>query len=69
MTTKRKKYKVLSPDGFTIERCVTYYPSKKKALNALETWMKRYEVQGYYSYNLMRIPLNELKNNCTIIEL
>jgi hypothetical protein len=27
-------------------------------------WIKRYEVQGYYSSNNGRIPLNELENYC-----
>ena len=60
------KYFVLSPDGFTIEHTPSYYTSLKKALDALDKWMKRYEVQGYYSSNNGRIPLENLIDYCTI---
>lgn len=60
------KYVVLSPDGFTIEFEHPYYTSLKKALDALDKWMKRYEVQGYYSSNRGRIPLGELPDHCTL---
>jgi hypothetical protein len=63
------KYVVLSPDGFTIEFEHPYYTSLKKALDAFDKWMKRYEVQGYYSSNKGRIPLNELIDYCTIRRL
>jgi hypothetical protein len=59
----------LSPDGFTIEFEHPYYTSLKKALDAFDKWMKRYEVQGYYSSNKGRIPLNELIDYCTIRRL
>jgi hypothetical protein len=60
------KYVVLSPDGFTIEFSPSYYTSLKKALDAFDKWKKRYEVQGYYSSNNGRIPLNDLVDYCTI---
>jgi hypothetical protein len=60
------KYVVLSPDGFTIEFERSYYTSLKKACDALDKWMKRYEVQGYYSSNNGRIPLKDLLDYCTI---
>ena len=63
--TKTKKYQVLSPDGFTIEFDKPFYRSMKKAKEAFMNWIRRYEVQGYYSSNNGRIPLNELENYCT----
>ena len=60
------KIEVLSPDGFTIEFGKPYYPSKKKALEAINKWKKRYELQGYYSSNNGRIPLDELENYMSI---
>jgi hypothetical protein len=62
---KKDRIQVLSPDGFTIEFDVYSYPNPKSALNAFNNWAKRYEGQGYYSSNRGRIPLNELKDNCT----
>lgn len=60
-----KKYQVLSPDGFTIEFDKWYYRSMKKAKEAFENWIRRYEVQGYYSSTQYgRIPLNELESYC-----
>jgi hypothetical protein len=59
-----KKYQVISPDGFTIEFQNPYYRSMKKAKEAFMNWIRRYEVQGYYSSNNQRIPLNELENYC-----
>jgi hypothetical protein len=60
------KIEVLSPDGFTIEFGKPYYPSKKKAFEAFDKWKKRYELQGYYSSNNGRIPLNELEEHMSI---
>lgn len=60
-----KKYQVLSPDGFTIEFDKVFYRSMKKAKEAFMNWIRRYEVQGYYSSNNYgRIPLNELETYC-----
>ena len=56
------KYQVLSPDGFTIEFDKPYYPSKKKAFEAIDKWKERYRRQGYYSSNNGRIPLEELED-------
>ncbi|TXG86440.1 MAG: hypothetical protein E6R13_00460 [Spirochaetes bacterium] len=68
--TKRKKYQVLSPDGFTIEFDKFTYPSKKKAVEAFNTWKKRFEQQGYYSSsNYGRIPLEDLENYCSFKEM
>lgn len=64
---KAKRYDVLSPDGFSIEINVGYN-SRKKAKEAFERWVKRYEKQGYYSSNNGRIPLDELEQHCHLIE-
>lgn len=65
---KKKQYDILSPDGFSIHPVDTY-SSPKKAWAAFDKWKKGYEVQGYYSSNRGRIPLDELKDNCRLIEL
>ena len=66
----RKKYQVLSPDGFTIEFDKFSYPSRKKAIEAFEKWKKRYEQQGYYSStNYGRIDLQDLQDYCTLKEI
>ena len=66
----RKKYQVLSPDGFTIEFDKFSYPSRKKAIEAFEKWKKRYEQQGYYSStNYGRIELQDLQDYCTLKEI
>lgn len=69
MTKKtKKKFVVISPDGFTIDREATY-PSREEAMTAFKVWSKRYERQGYYSSNNGRIPLSELFNYCQIQEV
>jgi hypothetical protein len=62
---KKLKYIVLSPDGFTIEFTRSYYTSKKKAIEAFNKWKERFVIQGYYSTNGIRIPLDELEQYCT----
>lgn len=66
--TQKQKFDVLSPDGFPIHFSNTY-SSEKKAMKAFDEWKKRYELQGYYSSNNGKIPLNELHNYITIIKL
>jgi hypothetical protein len=61
-----KKYEVLTPDGIRIEPNKTSYPTMNKAKNALELWIRKYEVQGYYASNNGKISLNELERNCQI---
>ena len=65
-------YKVLSPDGFSIE-CIFAYNGKKRAEIALDKFVKRYEAQGYYSTiqngERVRIPLSELKDYCLIAKI
>ena len=58
------KYIVLSPDGIPISPDT--YPTKKGAREALKKWMKRYEMQGYYSSNSGRISLADLESMCEI---
>lgn len=60
-----KKYQVLSPDGFTIEFDKWTYPTKKEMMDSFYKWKKRYELQGYYSSNNGRIPLDKLEKYCT----
>lgn len=61
-----KKYQVLTPDGIKVESNRTSYPTLKKAKVALELWIRKYEVQGYYLSNNGKIPLNELESSCQI---
>jgi hypothetical protein len=64
----RKKYQVLSPDGFTIEREPHFYTSKRKAMEAFDKWKKNYERQGYYSSSKYgRIDLLDLEDYCQFI--
>ena len=69
-TPKRKKYQVLSPDGFTIERGVVTYTSRKKAMEAFNKWKDNYKQQGYYSSAKHgRIDLLDLEDFCEFITL
>lgn len=66
------KYKVLSPDGFSIEPN-NGYKTLKEAKTALLNWVDNYKQQGYYSqtcYNGYRrkISLEELPDYCEIIK-
>ena len=62
-------YEVLSPDGFTIEFDRPYYTSKEKAFEAFDKWKERYKIQGYYSSNNGRIPLEDLEDYMYIREI
>lgn len=65
----KKKYDVLSPDGFSIHREKTY-PSTDAAVAAYDEWKKGYERQGYYSSaSYGRIPLEDLDDYCQIVEV
>lgn len=60
---------VLSPDGFPIERDKTY-KSIEEAEEALNRFVDRYKLQGYYSTIMdgerVKIPLSEIKQYCQI---
>ena len=63
-----KSYDVLSPDGFSINPCENYR-TIKSAKDGLEKWVKRYEVQGYYSsVQYGRISLTEIHKYCQLIK-
>jgi hypothetical protein len=64
----KEKWDVISPDGFSIS-VDQYYSSKEKAVEAFEKWKERYKMQGYYSSNRGRIPLNDLILFCKFINL
>jgi hypothetical protein len=64
------KIEILSPDGFSIDMQV--HTSMKQANIALNNFVKRFERQGYYSTvrngQRLMIPINEIKDYCTIIK-
>lgn len=58
---------IISPDGFSINPWVKF-SSESDAWKHFDEWIKRYEAQGYYSsVDYGRIPLDELKQYCTLI--
>ena len=61
-------YDVLSPDGFAINATETYN-TIPEAQAAVRKWVKRYEVQGYYSSNKGRIAFDDIISHCRIITL
>lgn len=62
------KYRILSPDGFDIERDTTY--TEKEIDNALQRFVDRYTLQGYYSTgDRERIPLSDIIQNCQLIKI
>ena len=64
-TMANKKYQVLSPEGFTLERDVPFYTSRKKAIEAFNKWKENYKQQGYYSsVKYGRIHLSDLVEYC-----
>ena len=63
------QFEVLSPDGHPISMTETY-DSPEAAQQALTTWIKRYEIQGYYrDNNRTQIPVNEIESYCTILPM
>lgn len=61
-------YRVLSPDGFDIERDGEYN-SHEEAKEALNRFIERFKVQGYYSTaSRERISLNHIAQYCKIIQ-
>ena len=65
----KKKYDVLSPDGFSIHFSNTY-TSRKAAIAAAEQWVEGYKRQGYYSSARHgRIAIEDLLDYCKLIEV
>lgn len=65
----KKKYDVLSPDGFSIHHSERF-SSPKAALVAAKKWAEGYKRQGYYSsLRYGRIHLSDLLDYCELIEL
>lgn len=61
-----KKYRILSPDGFDIERDTTY-KTEGEIQNAINAFIDRYRQQGYYSLsNRDRLSIDEIENHITI---
>ena len=64
------RIEILSPDGFSID--MQEHKNMNEVNIALDNFVKRYEQQGYYSTirNGQRylMPLNEIRDNCTIIK-
>jgi hypothetical protein len=65
----KKRFNVLSPDGFTIHFSNTY-SSKKEAFNAANKWVEGYKVQGYYSsVRYGRIDMRDILDYCQLVEV
>jgi hypothetical protein len=65
----KKKYDVLSPDGFSIHFSDTY-TSKKEAIAVAKEWAEGYKRQGYYSsVRYGRIAIEDILDYCQLIEV
>lgn len=62
----REKFVILSPDGFPIERDKAYYRTINELHTAFVIWKERFVLQGYYSSNRGRIPLENLLEECVV---
>jgi outer membrane protein assembly factor BamA len=63
-----KTYRIISPDGFDIERDTTY--KKEDIKDAIKRFKERYKAQGYYSTsNREHISLKDLSDYIEIIEI
>lgn len=68
--SRRKRYDVISPDGFSIRIHVPLFKSIKERDDYFKMWKKRFEHQGYYSsVPYGRIPLEDLADYCQWIEI
>lgn len=67
--SKKKKYDVISPDGFSIRMGVPPFKSITERDEYFKMWKRRFEMQGYYSSNNGRIPLADLADYCEWIEV
>lgn len=66
---KKKRYDILSPDGFSIRIGVEPFKTREEGIKYFEQWKKRFEKQGYYSSNNGRIGLEDLGDYCEFIEV
>jgi len=65
--TSKKKYRLLSPDGFDIEMDAVY--TQSELMPAFEKFKKRFEKQGYYSTsNRTKIDLQDLEDYMQVVE-
>ncbi|MES2397634.1 MAG: hypothetical protein V4549_16610 [Bacteroidota bacterium] len=68
--SKKKKYDVISPDGFSIRIGVPPFNSIKERDDYFKMWKERFARQGYYSsVKYGRIHLADLADYCEWIEL
>lgn len=66
----KKQIRVVSPDGFAIERDVYAYKSRTAAMGAFKEWAARFKQQGYYSSTKHgKIHLLDLEDFCEFIEV
>ena len=66
---KKGTFTVLSPDGFPLEMDGEY-KTKEECKEAIDKFVDRYRAQGYYSMTVRtRIPIEEIEENCRIVEL
>lgn len=64
----KKGYDIISPDGFGIFNN-TIFSTIELAENGFNKWIERFKQQGYYSTSFReRIPLDELRFRCELIE-
>ncbi|MBI3518893.1 MAG: hypothetical protein HY062_06000 [Bacteroidetes bacterium] len=67
--TKKKRYDILSPDGFSIRIGVEPFKTREEGVKYFEKWKKRFEKQGYYSSNTGRIELEDLEDYCEFVDV
>ena len=64
----RTGYDINSPDGIGMFMD-KIYSSPENAENGFQKWIKRFEIQGYYSTATReQIPLDELRNHCKLVK-
>ncbi len=67
----KESFNILSPDGFPISRDKEY-KTEKEAWETCDKWIEGYKHQGYYSTirngQRYKMPIEEIKENCTLIK-
>ena len=64
----KKGFDIISPDGIGMFMD-KIYSTPETAENGFNEWKKRFEHQGYYRDNRRNmIPLNELREHCTLVD-